>query len=267
MQSINADSWETTASVDFLCEVKMELTKGKKNRPRLMVVYGAHGKGKSTLGSEAPDHLFLNYEDGLDEIGPNRTPHLATFADHVEAWRNVVDGVWDFNWLVIDAIDSVETMLTEKVCNEHNVDAINDIGYGVGKQSLRKEWNKFLAVIKHVRDKMQKNVLVIAHDMVIPQRDPEHPEYDKHYPKLVNKDFSEALVEVCDEVLYCFDDLRFTEEKGAFGRKEVKVRSGNGVLLRTTGKPSVTAKRRLKLEDVIPMDWEVIQEAIDLGVE
>ena len=245
----------------------MELTSGKKNRPRMMVVYGAHGKGKSTLGAAAPGHLFLNYEDGVDEIGPTRTPHLATYDDHSEAWQNVVSGNWSFDWLVIDAVDSVETLLTTKVCEQHGVDAINDIGYGVGKQSLRKEWNKFLAALKYVRDKMGKNVLVIAHDMVIPQRDPDNPEYDKHYPKLVNKDFSEALVEVCDEVFYCFEDLRFSEEKGAFGKKEVKVRGGNGVLLRTTGKPSVTAKRRLEMEDVIPMNWDVIQDAINKGVE
>jgi hypothetical protein len=245
----------------------MKIETGVKQRPRICCIYGSHGIGKSTFASKAERSLFLNYEDGLDEIGPSRTPYLDTYEKHIEAWKWVVENPDSYDWLVIDGIDALELLLIKKVCDDAGVDAINDIGYGVGKQKLRKDWAKFLGLVHFVRDNLKKNVMIVGHDMVITQRDPEHPEYDKHYPKLVNKDFSELLVERCDEVFYVYEDLRFTETKGKFGAKEVTVREGRGVVMRTKGKPAVTAKRRLSMEDVCEFNFEAYQEAISKGVE
>ena len=60
---------------------------GRQPKPPRVLLYGVEGIGKSTFGSEAPQPIFVQTEDGLDEIDCDRFP-LATKFDDVIAWRS-----------------------------------------------------------------------------------------------------------------------------------------------------------------------------------
>ncbi|MFN9292481.1 MAG: AAA family ATPase, partial [Planctomyces sp.] len=46
----------------------VKITTGKKAVPRRVMLYGTHGIGKSSWAAQAPGVLFLNVEDGLNDI-------------------------------------------------------------------------------------------------------------------------------------------------------------------------------------------------------
>ena len=48
--------------------------RGRAARPPRILLYGVEGIGKSTVGSQAPKPIFIQTEDGLDEIACERFP-------------------------------------------------------------------------------------------------------------------------------------------------------------------------------------------------
>lgn len=50
---------------------------GRSNRPPRLLVYGVEGIGKSTFAAHAPNPIFIQTEDGLDELECSKFP-LAT---------------------------------------------------------------------------------------------------------------------------------------------------------------------------------------------
>ena len=47
---------------------------GRQSKPPRVLLYGVEGIGKSTFGSQAPKPIFIQTEDGLDEIECDRFP-------------------------------------------------------------------------------------------------------------------------------------------------------------------------------------------------
>ena len=45
-----------------------QISKGRKARPRRVMLYGTHGIGKSTFGAMAEKPIFVPTEDGLADI-------------------------------------------------------------------------------------------------------------------------------------------------------------------------------------------------------
>ena len=48
------------------------IQRGRQSKPPRVLLYGVEGIGKSTFGSEAPKPIFIQTEDGLDEINSSR---------------------------------------------------------------------------------------------------------------------------------------------------------------------------------------------------
>jgi hypothetical protein len=65
--------------MDLLKTIKQ----GRETRPRRVLLYGAHGIGKSTCPSTKP--IYLQTEDGLADIGVDRTPLLKSTVE-VSQW-------------------------------------------------------------------------------------------------------------------------------------------------------------------------------------
>lgn len=54
-----------------------KVERGRTSKPPRILCYGVEGVGKSTFGSQAPSPVFVQCEDGLDEINCDKFP-LAT---------------------------------------------------------------------------------------------------------------------------------------------------------------------------------------------
>jgi len=61
-----------------------DIQRGRTSKPPRILLYGVERIGKSTFGSPTQKPIFIQTEDGLDEIDCDRFPPAATF-DEVAA--------------------------------------------------------------------------------------------------------------------------------------------------------------------------------------
>ncbi|HHM11913.1 MAG TPA: oxidoreductase, partial [Planctomycetaceae bacterium] len=66
-----------------------KIQRGRTPKPPRLLLYGTEGIGKSTFGSKAPKPIFVQTEDGLDEIDCDRFPLAATFDEVVQALQDL----------------------------------------------------------------------------------------------------------------------------------------------------------------------------------
>ena len=65
------------------------IQRGRQPKPPRVLLYGVEGIGKSTFGSEAPKPIFIQTEDGLDEIDCDRFPLATKFDDVIAALKTL----------------------------------------------------------------------------------------------------------------------------------------------------------------------------------
>ena len=58
-----------------------QIQKGKRRAPPRILLYGVEGIGKSTFGAQTPKPIFIQCEDGLDEIECEKFPLATTYDD------------------------------------------------------------------------------------------------------------------------------------------------------------------------------------------
>ena len=78
----------------------MKIVRGKKIQPRRVLLYGTHGTGKSSWASQAPDVVFMNLEDGLNDIDSAKTDHLLSLESVAGFLGEMYTEKHDFKWLV-----------------------------------------------------------------------------------------------------------------------------------------------------------------------
>lgn len=110
-------------------QLLQKVTTGRQNRPRRVLLYGTHGIGKSTFGSQADRAVFIQTEDGLGEIDCARFPLASSYRDAMTAIEELYSSEHDFATVVIDSVDWLERLIWADVCRERQVDSIEDIGY------------------------------------------------------------------------------------------------------------------------------------------
>ena len=57
------------------------IERGRASRPPRLLLYGVEGIGKSSFASCAPHPIFIQTEDGLDEIDCDKFPLAMTLSD------------------------------------------------------------------------------------------------------------------------------------------------------------------------------------------
>jgi hypothetical protein len=57
------------------------IQQGRANKPPRILVYGTEGIGKTTAASQAPKPIFIQTEDGLDQIASDRFPLAKSYDD------------------------------------------------------------------------------------------------------------------------------------------------------------------------------------------
>ena len=222
------------------------IVSGKLNRPRLIMLYGVEGIGKSTFGAMAPSPIFIPTEDGLGDIDCQKFPVAKDYGDFMDSVTNLYEMPnHDFKTLVIDSLDWLEKMIWGEVAKTYMVKAIGEIDFGKGYETALAYWNDILNAFKAFRDDKGMHVILIAHSKITRFNDPENTPYDRYTPKLHEK--ANAMIrEWCDEVLFARYDVKTTSEDVGFNKKKVKGIGGERVI-RTTEKPAHMGKNRLNL--------------------
>ena len=222
----------------------MKIVSGKKTKPRRTLLYGVHGIGKSTWAAQAPNCLFLNLEDGLDDIDCERTEHLQSLDSVNEALIWLANDKHKYQHIAIDSADWLEGLIHAEVAKKAGKD-FADIGFGNGSKSALKYWDEITFKLDWLRKEKSIGVILLAHCAIKKHSDPETDSYDRYQPAL-HDSASAMLQEWCDEVLFASyrvfvrkEDLGFNKERGiAVGNSER--------YLRTQESAACLAKNRLE---------------------
>lgn len=229
----------------------MKINKGKKIKPRRTLLYGVHGVGKSEWASQSPECLFLNLEDGLNDIDCDSSDVLTTFDCVIEALRWLAEKDHQYKNICIDSVDWLEALIHKDVARAANKESIADIGYGNGYKQAITLWQRVLFAMEWLRTEKGVGIILLAHADIKKFQSPEQDSYDRYQPAL-HESASSLLQEWCDEVLFASYRVMVRKEDQGFDKTRNIAVDGGERYLRTTETAAVLAKNRLSMPPEIP---------------
>lgn len=241
--------------------------RGRISKPPRVLLYGVEGIGKSTFGSQAPKPIFIQTEDGLDEIDCDKFPLAATYDEVVSALVELRNQQHEYESVVIDSLDWLERLVWDKLCVENGVNSIEKVdgGYSKGYTHALTYWREVIDHLNVLRSARGMVVLLIAHSKVERFEDPESSPYDRYSPRL-HKHAAALLSEWCDAVLFATRKMRTQSEDAGFNRKRTIAhaigKDGGERILRCVGGPSCVAKNRYAITDELPLSWPAFIHAM-----
>lgn len=160
-----------------------------------IILYGASGRGKTTLASLAPQTVFIGADDGGRKIIHPVTGEPLSFVNGVENFddlrdalnaKNLFDG---FNNVVIDTITMVEQWAGDWTCENiphekgHAVRRLVDYGYGKGYEHLFDTMRLALQALDAIV-RGGKNVILLAQQCPVTIANASGSNYLEDGPKL-----------------------------------------------------------------------------------
>ncbi len=244
--------------------------RGRAPKPPRVLIYGTEGIGKSTFGSQAPRPVFIQTEDGLDEIDCVRFPPAKTYDEVVAALRELGSESHDYETVVLDSLDWLERLIWDRVCQESNVKSIEkaDGGFAKGYTHALSFWREVIDRLGHLRADRNMVVVLIAHAKIEKFEDPESLPYDRYSPRL-HKHAAALLGEWCDAVLFATRKVRTQTEDTGFNRKRTIAhavdKDGGERVLRCVGGPSCIAKNRFGIVGELPLSFAAFLAALSVS--
>ena len=232
--------------------MSLNIRKGPQVRSIRCVIYGPEGIGKSTLASQFPDAVFIDFEHGTDSMD------VARF-DTPEDYTTLIDLLNSISQedicktVVLDTADRLEQMITVHVCRKYQIRSIEDAGYGKGYTYLAESWIELMKVLDKIIDS-GKNVVLVAHAAMRKFEQPdEMGAYDRWELKL-SKKTAPLIKEWSDMLLFCnYKTNIITDEK----TKSKKAIGGKRVMY-SSHSPVYDAKNRFGLPESMEMSFDEI---------
>ncbi len=191
------------------------LNKTRTQRGKKIIVYGASGMGKTTLGCLAPNPVFVAVDDGIDEIVypvtgeviPNYAVRSYEDVRAVLSQPKLFEG---FKTIILDNMTEVENRAIPYILDTVTKDgkvvrSLEGYGWGAGYQYLAEHDGYVKYDLQRLAD-LGFNIIVICQMAPRKETSAEVEEYLKDGPKLVWRPGSKAyavtdFVEWSD---YCF---------------------------------------------------------------
>ena len=245
-------------------------TKAKEMMPNRVLLYGSIGFGKSTLAASAPNPIFINIENRLSEIDTNALPVPKNYDEFYNQLIQVYKEEHGFKCIVLDTIDALEALIYAKVCQENNVNAISDIGYGGGYEQSLVKFKKVLDALEKIRQDRKMTVILLAHAHVKMINNPLGADYDKYEIKLREK--NAALIKEKMDLVGLLHTRTYTDTvtKG-FGGEKTKASGGQERILSCYTSAAFDSKNSYNITDDIEIPivngYQAIIDAIKAGRE
>ena len=235
----------------------MDITHGKTPKARRCLLYGVGGIGKSTFASQAPHPVFLNLEDGLDDIDCAKSPWLTNYDSVLQSIGWLLRESHDYRTVVIDSADWLESLIFAKVAADSGKKSIEEIGYGKGYGTAADNLTYICQGLDGLRRK-DMNVVFLAHEKVVKFSQPGGESYDRYMPAM-HRETSAVLTEWCDEVLFAHYETFTKKEDLGFNKSRTFAVGGNTRVVRCAENASAIAKNRLNMPETIALDWAAYQ--------
>ena len=244
-----------------------QIQRGRTAKPPRIIVHGTEGVGKSTFASHAPKPIFIQCEDGLDEIDCEKFPLATSYDDIVAALTELRTGQHEYETVVVDSVDWLERLIWDKLCTQYGVNSIEQVdgGYAKGYTHALMYWREIVDRLNILRNERGMVILLIAHSKVERFEDPESSPYDRYSPRL-HKHAAALLSEWSDAVLFATRKIRTQSEDVGFNRKRTIAhaigKDGGDRILRCVGGPSCVAKNRYGIVEELPLSWPAFITAL-----
>jgi AAA domain len=216
----------------------------------IVLIFGGEGESKTTLASKFPKSIWMPLERGLlAGVELDAIDGLLSYADIVEALRELCKDPQGYQTLVVDTLGSLQPLLLDHVCAAHNWKNIESPSYG--NVAADNAWQGFIKGITSLRDKHGITIVLVAHAAVERFDDPRAPTYTMYLPKLHKR--ARALVcDAADVIGFPAEELRVATDDGGL-RERVRASSSNQRFLFVEGTPAYVAKNRYGMPPKIPV--------------
>ena len=230
----------------------LTIRKGPQARSIRCVIYGPEGIGKSTLASQFPDAVFIDFEQGTDTMDVARFENPTHFDGLILLLKSIAqEDVC--KTVVLDTADKLESLITDHLCEVNDWKNIEDPGYGKGYTYLAQKWLEVLKACDEVIDS-GKNIVIVAHAAMRKFEQPdEMGAYDRWELKL-SKKTAPLIKEWADMVLFMNYKNSIVEDPKTKSKKAV----GGKRVMYATHSPTYDAKNRFGLPDSMDADFSEI---------
>jgi hypothetical protein len=233
----------------------MQITSGKIEGAKKVLIYGPEGVGKSTLAAMFPGALFIDVEGSTKELDVKRLPHPESWTALMEEVAYVRLNPTSCRTLIIDTADWAEKLCIAHVCAIHQTDSIEKIlgGYGKGYTVVGDEFGNLLNLLSEVADR-GVHVVLTAHANVRKFEQPdEMAAYDRWGLKLTNTKAGNGSASMTREWA---DAVLFATYKTFAVKNETKTAKAQGGkhVLYTSHHPAYDAKNRWNLPEEIDIE-------------
>lgn len=234
----------------------MKIVSGIRPSPRKILLYGVHGVGKSSWAAKAPKPIFMNMEDGLNDIDCDKTELIKTYSDFIGSLDWLMRNEHPYKCVVIDTIDWLERAMFRDISRADGKQSIVDVGggYGKGEKKAVPKWEFVIEQLELLRSHRKMGVILLAHACVEEEKDAIIGSYSKYAPD-INKHSRSILEEWCDEILFARFRIITAEEEAGFNQTRKLPKGNKERFIVTSGCAAASAKNRLKLPEELPMDW------------
>ena len=214
-----------------------------KDRAKIYMVYGVAGIGKTTAFAELPDSVIIPTEDNQDHVDSAIVLPLARSFNDVLAMISEIGQTEDFkvSHVGIDSISALDRLINDQVCQENDVQQIEKIPYGKGKEFALQHWKTFWGALAWLRDVRNISVCLIAHPKIIKEPNPDGESYDTYRPDLNDKAL-EMLRQNCNGVFFCNYKVFVRKQDKGFGQTEAKGVGNGDRIMYTQKRPTYVAK-------------------------
>lgn len=194
------------------------LVSSKSENPPITLVYGVGGIGKTSLGSEWPDAIYLHTEG---EEPPNDvelpTPGvLESFEELMNIIGELVEGKHEHKTVILDSLDGLEPLVWAATCERLNVSSIEEPGFGKGYVEADKEWQDLLGGLAALKQRGIA-VVLLAHPEIVRFDSPVSDPYSRYGIKLHKR--ASALVKEKVDII-AFLNYRVTLKEKEVGPKK-----------------------------------------------
>ncbi|MBY0490666.1 MAG: ATP-binding protein [Gemmatimonadaceae bacterium] len=222
--------------------------------PPKVVIYGAHGVGKTTFGAGFPNAILLMTEAGVGSLRIRRFPKVVeTYHDFMTAIGALYQGEHDRQTLLLDSLDWLEPIVWQETAQRHNKDSIESWDYGKGYIEAEKVWSEVLTGLDALQAERGMSIVCTAHAAVTRFQSPTVEPYDRYSIKL-HKRASALVQEWADIVGFAHWQTVTTATDLGFNKKAVRGVSTGQRLLALEERPAWEAKNRFQMPPVMPLD-------------
>ncbi len=245
-------------------------SKGIQKFPPIIGIYGEGGLGKTTFATGAPKPYVIEVNGGSGNLDVHRSDRIKTYDQGVAQVQALIDEAHDFQTVIIDGLDDMETMLQKKVCDE-NVPKVKTIveaakGYGNGYKIMNEEFVKLQGKLVELREKKNTQIIFTLHPLVVRFNDPTTPEgYDRFCMKLIENNqapIRRSWFDFADIILFAKRKVLAVSSEGKMRRAMDAAVDGLHVIY-TQGRATFDAKNRYGLPFEIPLHWSDFDAAMN----